>query len=58
MLRVHRVKVKGSDFSSMSPDRTANKRRKRLRKQRVRDRVNNKKAAKLVGCGGSTVGWR
>ena len=47
MLRVHRVKAEGPGLSSMSPDRT-NKRRKRLRKQGERERVNNKAAAKVV----------
>ena len=35
-------------FSSMSPDRRTNKRRKKLRKRRERERVNNKVAAKVV----------
>jgi len=48
MLRVHRAKAEGPELSSMSPDRRTNKRRKRLWKQRVHERVNNKKAAKVV----------
>ena len=58
MLRVHRVKGKDpglvqcrrteAGFSSMSPDRRTNKRRKRLRKRGERERVNNKAAAKVV----------
>ena len=48
MLRVHRVKGEGPGFSSMSHDRRTNKRRKRLRKQGERERVNNKAAAKVV----------
>jgi len=48
MLRVQRVKAEGPGFSSMSPDRRINKRRKRLRKRRERERVNNKAVAKVV----------
>jgi len=48
MLRVQRVKAEGPGLSSMSPDRRINKRRKKLRKRRERERVNNKAAAKVV----------
>jgi len=48
ILRVHRVKGEGPGFSSMSPDGRTNKRRKKLRKRRERERVNNKAAAKVV----------
>jgi len=46
--RVHRVKGEGPGFSSVSPDRRTNKRRKRLRKRSEREGVNNKAAAKVV----------
>jgi len=45
---VHRVKAGGTGLSSMSPDRKTNRRIKIPRNRKVRDRVNNKKAAKVV----------
>jgi len=45
---MHRVKAEGRGLSSMSPVRRTNKRIKRLPKQRERERVNTKAAAKVV----------